>query len=152
MTRRGFELLARADAVVYDRLIPVGALDGARPDAELHNVGKRPGGSRLQEANNALVVELAAAGKDVVRLKGGDPFVFGRATAPRATGKVAAAPQLILGRLAPRRPACERRSMRDVTQCGQACRCVTALGPGLKAARSAADTSATSLAISPARP
>jgi uroporphyrinogen III methyltransferase/synthase len=78
MTRRALDLLARADAVVHDRLIPPGALDSARPGAELHDVGKRAGGSRLQEDVNELLVELARTGKDVVRLKGGDPFVFGR--------------------------------------------------------------------------
>ena len=73
------ELIARADAIVYDRLIPPGALDGARPDAELHYVGKQPGSHAMaQEDINALLVELAARGLDVVRLKGGDPFVFGR--------------------------------------------------------------------------
>jgi uroporphyrinogen III methyltransferase/synthase len=78
LTRRALDLLARADAVVHDRLIPAEALAGARPGAELHDVGKRPGGSRRQEDVNALLVELAEAGKAVVRLKGGDPFVFGR--------------------------------------------------------------------------
>jgi uroporphyrinogen III methyltransferase/synthase len=78
MTRRALELLGRADAVVHDRLIPPGALAAARPGAELHDVGKRPGGSRLQDDVNDLLVRLARAGKEVVRLKGGDPFVFGR--------------------------------------------------------------------------
>src|SRR5437667_9414601 len=79
MTRRALELIAEADAVLYDRLIPPGALDGARPDAELRYVGKRPGERALaQEEINAMLVELARAGKTVVRLKGGDPFVFGR--------------------------------------------------------------------------
>ena len=79
MTRRALELIARADVILYDRLIPAGALDGARPDAELHYVGKSPGGdSASQDEINALLVEHGRAGKDVVRLKGGDPFVFGR--------------------------------------------------------------------------
>ena len=79
MTRRSLELIASADAVLYDRLIPPGALDGARPDAELRYVGKEPGAPALtQEQTNELLVELAHAGKRVVRLKGGDPFVFGR--------------------------------------------------------------------------
>ena len=79
MTRRSLELIASADAVLYDRLIPPGALDGARPDAELRYVGKEPGAAALsQEETNALLVELGRAGKRVVRLKGGDPFVFGR--------------------------------------------------------------------------
>ena len=79
MTRRSLELIADADAILYDRLIPPGALDGARPDAELRYVGKEPGAAALtQEETNELLVELARAGRRVVRLKGGDPFVFGR--------------------------------------------------------------------------
>jgi uroporphyrinogen III methyltransferase / synthase len=79
MTRRSLELIASADAILYDRLIPPGALDGARPDAELRYVGKEPGAPALtQEETNELLVELGRAGKRVVRLKGGDPFVFGR--------------------------------------------------------------------------
>ncbi len=93
MTARSLELIASADAIYYDRLIPPGALDGARPGAELVYVGKRPGdvpvdrrphGHRStgtsvpQEETNGRLVEAARAGKSVVRLKGGDPFVFGR--------------------------------------------------------------------------
>jgi uroporphyrinogen III methyltransferase/synthase len=79
MTRRSLELIAAADAILYDRLIPPGALDGARPDAELRYVGKEPGAAAVtQEETNELLVELARAGRRVVRLKGGDPFVFGR--------------------------------------------------------------------------
>src|SRR5215207_3165575 len=79
MTRRALDLITSADAILYDRLIPPGALDGARPDADLRYVGKQPGGhSHTQEEINALLVELGQAGNDVVRLKGGDPFVFGR--------------------------------------------------------------------------
>jgi uroporphyrinogen III methyltransferase / synthase len=79
MTRRSLELIAAADAILYDRLIPPGALDGARSDALLRYVGKEPGVAALtQEETNELLVELGRAGKRVVRLKGGDPFVFGR--------------------------------------------------------------------------
>ncbi|MEA2360963.1 MAG: uroporphyrinogen methyltransferase / synthase [Thermoleophilaceae bacterium] len=79
MTRRSLELIAAADVVLYDRLIPPGALDGARPDAELRYVGKEPGKPAVeQEQINDLLVELGRAGRRVVRLKGGDPFVFGR--------------------------------------------------------------------------
>ena len=79
MTRRSLELIAGADVILYDRLIPPGALDGAREDAELRYVGKKPGAAPLaQEDINALLVEQGAAGRRVVRLKGGDPFVFGR--------------------------------------------------------------------------
>ena len=79
MTRRSLDLIASADAILYDRLIPPGALEGARPDADLRYVGKEPGAAALtQEETSELLVELGRAGKRVVRLKGGDPFVFGR--------------------------------------------------------------------------
>jgi uroporphyrinogen III methyltransferase/synthase len=79
MTQRSLELIASADVILYDRLIPPGALDGARPDAELRYVGKDPGAPAMGQAEiNRLLVELGRAGRRVVRLKGGDPFVFGR--------------------------------------------------------------------------
>src|SRR4051812_36378949 len=79
MTRRALELIARADAILYDRLIPPGALDGARPSADLRYVGKQPGGHAMeQDEINALLVELGGGGGGVVRLRGGAPFVFGR--------------------------------------------------------------------------
>ena len=94
MTARSLELIASADAIFHDRLIPPGALDGARADAELIYVGKAPPAdgpktsgistesarrlSVAQEDTNSRLVEAARAGKSVVRLKGGDPFVFGR--------------------------------------------------------------------------
>jgi uroporphyrinogen III methyltransferase/synthase len=79
MTARSLELIASADAVFYDRLIPPGALSGARPDAELVYVGKQPRVPSVpQEEIAARLVEAGRAGKSVVRLKGGDPFVFGR--------------------------------------------------------------------------
>jgi uroporphyrin-III C-methyltransferase/precorrin-2 dehydrogenase/sirohydrochlorin ferrochelatase len=79
MTRRALELIASADAILYDRLIPPGALDGARPDADLRYVGKQPGGESMDQGDiNALLVELGGALEVVVRLKGGDPFVFAR--------------------------------------------------------------------------
>ena len=79
MTVRALELIARADVILYDRLIPASALEGARSDAELVYVGKRPGAhAKSQDEINALLVEHGAAGRTVVRLKGGDPFVFGR--------------------------------------------------------------------------
>jgi uroporphyrinogen III methyltransferase/synthase len=79
MTRRSLELIAAADAILYDRLIPPGALDGARPDADLRYVGKQPGGHSMgQDDINALLVEMGRTHATVVRLKGGDPFVFGR--------------------------------------------------------------------------
>jgi uroporphyrinogen III methyltransferase / synthase len=79
MTKRSLELIASADAILYDRLIPPGALDGARGDAELVYVGKEPGRPAMEQAEiDRLLVELGSQGKTVVRLKGGDPFVFGR--------------------------------------------------------------------------
>ncbi len=79
MTARSLELIASADAIYYDRLIPPGALDGARDDAELFYVGKAPGVSSVPQAEiGERLIEAARSGKSVVRLKGGDPFVFGR--------------------------------------------------------------------------
>ena len=79
MTARSLELIASADAILYDRLIPVGALDGARPDAERIYVGKEPGRPAMSQRRICeLLVELGQAPQRVVRLKGGDPFVFGR--------------------------------------------------------------------------
>jgi uroporphyrinogen III methyltransferase / synthase len=79
MTARALQLVAEADVILYDRLIPAGALDGAREDAELLFVGKQGGGVSVpQEQTQALMIERAKAGRNVVRLKGGDPFVFGR--------------------------------------------------------------------------
>ena len=79
LTARALELIAAADVIVYDRLIPASALDGARPDAELIYAGKEGGGPSIaQDEIERLMVEHGAAGREVVRLKGGDPFVFGR--------------------------------------------------------------------------
>ena len=79
MSARSLELIASADVVVYDRLIPATALDGARPDAELLYAGKEGGGPSVsQDDISGWLVEHGRAGKSVVRLKGGDPFVFGR--------------------------------------------------------------------------
>ncbi|MGH2832371.1 MAG: uroporphyrinogen-III C-methyltransferase, partial [Solirubrobacteraceae bacterium] len=79
LTARALALIAAADVILYDRLIPDQALDGAGPDAELLFVGKQGGGPSVpQDETLALMLERAQAGKQVVRLKGGDPFVFGR--------------------------------------------------------------------------
>src|SRR5687768_14513194 len=79
MTVKGLELVRRADVIAFDRLIPLGILDEARPDAERVDVGKLPQKHRLsQDEINVMLVERAQQGKTVVRLKGGDPFVFGR--------------------------------------------------------------------------
>ncbi len=79
LTARALELIARANTILYDRLIPLSALDGARGDAELLFVGKQGAGESVpQEHTQELMIERAHAGREVVRLKGGDPFVFGR--------------------------------------------------------------------------
>jgi uroporphyrinogen III methyltransferase/synthase len=79
LTARALELIASADTILYDRLIPAAALDGARTDAELLFVGKQGGGDSVpQEQTEVLILARARAGATVVRLKGGDPFVFGR--------------------------------------------------------------------------
>ena len=79
MTTRSLELIVAADVIVHDRLIPREALSPARPEAELIYVGKEPGSASVpQEGIADLLVDRARQGKLVVRLKGGDPFVFGR--------------------------------------------------------------------------
>jgi uroporphyrinogen III methyltransferase / synthase len=79
LTARALELIARADTILYDRLIPRQALDGAGAGTELLFVGKQGGGDSVpQEHTTALMIERARQGREVVRLKGGDPFVFGR--------------------------------------------------------------------------
>ncbi len=79
ITVRGLALLRGADVVVYDRLGTAALVGLARPGAELVDVGKVPGRPRSTQVGiNTLLVEHARAGKSVVRLKGGDPFVFGR--------------------------------------------------------------------------
>ena len=79
ITVKGAEVLARADVVVFDRLSVESLLDLAPADAERISVGKTPGSPSIaQEDINALLVERGKAGQTVVRLKGGDPFVFAR--------------------------------------------------------------------------
>jgi uroporphyrin-III C-methyltransferase len=79
ITARGLELLRRADVVVHDRLIGAELLDEARPGTLLIDVGKGPGHAPYSQAEiNDLLLEQALQGRAVVRLKGGDPFVFGR--------------------------------------------------------------------------
>ncbi|MDQ4069107.1 MAG: uroporphyrinogen-III C-methyltransferase [Actinomycetota bacterium] len=78
LTRRGAEVLARADVVVHDRLAEISLLDLAPEGAERIDVGKSPGSPVPQTEINALLVERGRRGQEVVRLKGGDPFVFGR--------------------------------------------------------------------------
>ena len=79
LTARALEVIARADVVLHDKLIPREALAVAPPRAELVDVGKVGGGPQVpQQETERLLLEHARAGRAVVRLKGGDPFVFGR--------------------------------------------------------------------------
>lgn len=79
LTIRAHRLLQSADVIVYDRLVSDGVLDLARRDADMIYVGKAPGAHAMsQESINALLVKLGREGKQVIRLKGGDPFLFGR--------------------------------------------------------------------------
>ncbi len=79
LSLRGFHLLQHADVVLHDRLIAPELLAFARRDAELIDVGKTGGGPGTSQANiNALLLDRVRAGKRVCRLKGGDPYVFGR--------------------------------------------------------------------------
>src|SRR5205807_5555184 len=79
VTLRAKELLERADVIVYDTLVNPEMLDWAPVDAEIILAGKRAGEKTFsQDEINALLIEKSRLGKNVVRLKGGDPFVFGR--------------------------------------------------------------------------
>ena len=79
ITVKGYELIRRADVILYDHLMPLELLQLAREDAEIISVGKLAGKHTMpQEQINALLIEKAANNDVVVRLKGGDPFVFGR--------------------------------------------------------------------------
>ena len=79
LTLRAVSALQKADAIVYDRLVHPGALAHAAPHTRLLYVGKEGGGAQVPQAEiNELLVSQARLGRTVVRLKGGDPFVFGR--------------------------------------------------------------------------
>ena len=79
ITVAGLRAVRQADVVIYDRLAPLAVLEQARPDAELIDVGKIPRGAQTSQHDiNALLVSHARAGKRVVRLKGGDNYLFGR--------------------------------------------------------------------------
>ncbi|MEC9369499.1 MAG: siroheme synthase CysG [Pseudomonadota bacterium] len=81
LTLRALQRLQQADVLVVDRLVDPRVLDYARRDAERIHVGKVPGGpSTSQDEINRILVREASAGKIVARLKGGDPFIFGRAS------------------------------------------------------------------------
>jgi len=79
ITAKGLKILRSADAVVFDRLAPPRLLAEARPDAEFYDAGKGRDSHRMAQTEiNELLIELSLSGKQVCRLKGGDPFVFGR--------------------------------------------------------------------------
>src|SRR5216117_1938068 len=78
VTLRAKECIESADAIVYDHLANPEMISWARDDAEIIYAGKKTGGSQLSQDINALLIEKAREGKQVVRVKGGDPFVFGR--------------------------------------------------------------------------
>jgi uroporphyrin-III C-methyltransferase / precorrin-2 dehydrogenase / sirohydrochlorin ferrochelatase len=79
LTLRALRALQNADVILHDRLVSAEVLDLARRDAERINVGKTAGSAQIsQDEINALLVQLAQQGKRVCRLKGGDPFIFGR--------------------------------------------------------------------------
>ena len=79
VTLRAKECVENADVIVYDHLANPETLGWARDDAEIIDAGKTPGESRIsQNEINELLIKKAREGKQVVRLKGGDPFVFGR--------------------------------------------------------------------------
>jgi uroporphyrin-III C-methyltransferase len=79
ITVRGMRLLEQADTIIHDRLIPPEVLNWCRHEAKLIDVGKYPDHHRVsQEEINELLIQHAGQNKLVVRLKGGDPFVFGR--------------------------------------------------------------------------
>ena len=80
MTLKGLRMLAGADVILFDDLVPASVLDFARREAQRINVGKRGYAPSVDQAEiSALLVKLAREGKNVVRLKGGDPMIFGRA-------------------------------------------------------------------------
>jgi len=78
LTLRALQLLQQADVILYDRLVPAAVLERARRDAERVFVGKQTGNHTAQERINGLLVHYAHLGLRVARLKGGDPFIFGR--------------------------------------------------------------------------
>jgi uroporphyrin-III C-methyltransferase/precorrin-2 dehydrogenase/sirohydrochlorin ferrochelatase len=90
VTIRAQQLISQADVILYDRLVAKEVLDYARKEAELVSVGKAAGSATMsQHSINELLVDLVRQGKRVCRLKGGDPFVFGRGGEEAAALKAA---------------------------------------------------------------
>ena len=97
LTLRAQQLLQQADVLLHDRLVPEVILGRARRDAEKINVGKTPGShEHTQEYINQLLVEHARAGKRVARVKGGDPFIFGRGGEELAVLREAGIPVVVV--------------------------------------------------------
>jgi uroporphyrin-III C-methyltransferase/precorrin-2 dehydrogenase/sirohydrochlorin ferrochelatase len=97
VTLRAQQLIGQADVILYDRLVAAPVLDFARKEAELVSVGKSAGDERgRQEWINDLLVDLVRQGKRVCRLKGGDPFVFGRGGEEVAALRAAGLPYQIV--------------------------------------------------------
>ena len=97
ITVHGREVLESADAVVHDRLISPELLKLARLDARIEDAGKTPGRvSRSQEDISDLLIDLAREGLSVCRLKGGDPFVFGRGGEEVLAAKTAGIPVIVV--------------------------------------------------------
>ena len=106
LTVRAVELIGTADVVLYDRLIPPEALSHARPGADIVYVGKEGEGPQFpQDDTHALLLEHARAGRRVVRLKGGDPFVFGRGSEEAQALAAAGLAVLVVAAQLARRPA-----------------------------------------------
>ena len=97
ITVRGRQLLSQADVVVVDRLAPTSLLDGLAPDVEIVDAAKIPyGRSMTQEDINTVLVERARRGEFVVRLKGGDSFLFGRGGEEAAACAAAGVPVIVV--------------------------------------------------------
>ena len=97
ITVHGREVLESADAVVHDRLISPDLLKLARLDARIEDAGKAPGrASRSQDEINDLLIALAREGLSVCRLKGGDPFVFGRGGEEVLAARAAGVPVVVV--------------------------------------------------------
>lgn len=97
VTLRAQQLISQADVILYDRLVARPILDYARKEAELISVGKRAGASEMrQDSISELLVNLVRQGRRVCRLKGGDPFIFGRGGEEVAALKAAGLPYQIV--------------------------------------------------------
>jgi uroporphyrin-III C-methyltransferase / precorrin-2 dehydrogenase / sirohydrochlorin ferrochelatase len=97
LTLRAQQLLQQADVILHDRLVPEAILDRARRDAERINVGKTPGRhEHTQEYINQLLVDHARRGRRVARVKGGDPFIFGRGGEELAVLREAGIPVVVV--------------------------------------------------------